>query len=166
MQCLHLHWASHTQRLSLRRNTNDQSSRVPARRRDARASRSQIEAAVHSLFLSQAATVLELDEMQHWLSGGWSFVRFRKNKRRVWLAQCRRTRQIVAYAIGDRSETTCHLLLHWQTWKVGTGSRGLQTRPVVHRLNASTAFCFNGIMRQRSARFVWRTLSFSKNDTK
>ena len=71
------------------------------------------EAAVHSLFLSQAATVLELDEMQHWLSGGWSFVQFRKNKRRVWLAQCRRTRQIVAYAIGDRSETTCHLLLHW-----------------------------------------------------
>lgn len=31
----------------------------------------------------------------------WSFVRFRKNKCWVWLAQCRRTRQIVAYAIGD-----------------------------------------------------------------
>lgn len=28
----------------------------------------------------------------------------------VWLAQCRRTRQIVAYAIGDRSEETCRLL--------------------------------------------------------
>lgn len=51
--------------------------------------------------------VLELDEM-------WSFVRFRKNKRWVWLAQCRRTRQIVAYivayAVGDRSEATCRLL--------------------------------------------------------
>ncbi len=67
--------------------------------------------------------MLELDEMQHWLPGGWSFVRFRKNKRWVWLARCRRTRQIVAYAIGDRSETTCRLLLHWQTWKVGAGSR-------------------------------------------
>ena len=54
--------------------------------------------------------VLELDEMQHWLPGRWSFVRFRKNKRWVWLAQCRRTRQIVAYAIGDRSEATCRLL--------------------------------------------------------
>jgi len=52
---------------------------------------------------AQPNEVLELDEM-------WSFVRFRKNKRWVWLAQCRRTRQIVAYAIGDRSETTCRLL--------------------------------------------------------
>ena len=34
---------------------------------------------------AQAGDVLELDEM-------WSFVRFRKNKRWVWLAQCRRTR--------------------------------------------------------------------------
>ena len=40
----------------------------------------------------------------------WSFVFRRKNKRWVWLAQCRRTRQIVAFAIGDRSETTCALL--------------------------------------------------------
>ena len=40
----------------------------------------------------------------------WSFVRFRKNKRWVWLAQCRRTRQIVAYAVGDRSQKTCALL--------------------------------------------------------
>ena len=72
---------------------------------------------------AQTDDVLELDEMQHWLPRGWSFVRFRKNKRWVWLARCRRTRQIVAYAIGDRSETTCRLLLHWQTWKVGAHSR-------------------------------------------
>ena len=37
--------------------------------------------------------VLELDEL-------WSFVARRKNKRWVWLALCRRTRQIVAYAVG------------------------------------------------------------------
>ena len=46
---------------------------------------------------------LELDEL-------WSFVAKRKNKRWVWLAQCRRTRQIVAYAVGDRSEITGRLL--------------------------------------------------------
>ena len=40
----------------------------------------------------------------------WSFVQRKKNKRWVWLAQCRRTRQIVAYALGDRSEKTCALL--------------------------------------------------------
>ena len=42
----------------------------------------------------------------------WSFVLRCKNKRWVWLAQCRRTRQIVAYAIGSRGEETCRLL--WQ----------------------------------------------------
>ena len=79
-----------------------------------------------TLVQAQTEDVLELDEK-------WSFVRFRKNKRWVWLAQCRRTRQIVAYAVGDRSEATCRLLLHWQTWKVGAGSVRLQAWPVVHR---------------------------------
>ena len=59
---------------------------------------------------AQPNEILELDKMQHLLPGGWSFVRFRGNKRWIWLAQCHRTRQIVAYAIGDRSETTCRLL--------------------------------------------------------
>src|SRR5215211_1694505 len=42
------------------------------------------------------AVALELDEL-------WSFVLKRANKRWVWVALCRATRQIVAYAIGDRS---------------------------------------------------------------
>ena len=41
--------------------------------------------------------VLELDEL-------WSYVLKKSNKRWVWIALCRRTRQIVAYYIGDRSE--------------------------------------------------------------
>ncbi len=49
--------------------------------------------------------VLELDEL-------WSFVHQRKNKKWVWMALCRRTRQIVAFAVGDRSEVTCRRL--WQ----------------------------------------------------
>ena len=41
----------------------------------------------------------------------WSFVLKRQNKRWIWLALCRSTRQVVAYdAIGDRSERTCRLL--------------------------------------------------------
>ncbi len=44
--------------------------------------------------------VLELDEL-------WSFVARKDNKRWVWVALCRRTRQVVAYFIGDRSETSC-----------------------------------------------------------
>ena len=49
--------------------------------------------------------VLELDE-------AWSFVGKRQEKRWLWTALCRRTRQIVAFVIGDHSEKTCHRL--WQ----------------------------------------------------
>jgi len=54
----------------------------------------------------QATDVLELDELV-------SFVAEKFFKRWLWLAMCRRTRQIVAYAIGDRSETTAQKL--WQS---------------------------------------------------
>src|SRR3954471_6189429 len=47
--------------------------------------------------------VLELDEL-------WSFVGKKANKRWVWLALARHTRQVVAYAIGDRGERTCRRL--------------------------------------------------------
>ncbi len=46
------------------------------------------------------ATTLELDEL-------WSFVLKKTRKRWVWLALCRATRQVVAYAIGNRGEATC-----------------------------------------------------------
>jgi IS1 family transposase len=49
--------------------------------------------------------VVELDEL-------WSFVKRKTNKRWVWVALCRRTRQVVAYVIGDRSAATCRQL--WQ----------------------------------------------------
>jgi transposase-like protein len=38
---------------------------------------------------------LELDEL-------WSFVLKKSNKRWIWMALCRRTRQVVAYYVGDR----------------------------------------------------------------
>jgi insertion element IS1 protein InsB len=47
--------------------------------------------------------VLEADEM-------WSFVYEKWDKRWIWTVMCRRTRQIVAFVIGDRSETTCRKL--------------------------------------------------------
>ena len=49
------------------------------------------------------AVALELDEM-------WSFVLKRANKRWVWIALCRATRRVVAYAVGDRSRATCQKL--------------------------------------------------------
>jgi insertion element IS1 protein InsB len=50
-----------------------------------------------------ATSVLELDEL-------WSFVLKRANKRWVWIALCRATRQVVAYTVGDRSRATCRKL--------------------------------------------------------
>ena len=115
--------------------------------------------------------MLELDEM-------WSFVRFRRNKRWIWLAQCRRTRQIVAYAIGDRSETTCRLLwervpaaykrglLYTDFWSAYTEVLPEGQHRATGKGAGQTCHIerFNGILRQRLARFVRRTLSFSKND--
>jgi insertion element IS1 protein InsB len=43
-------------------------------------------------------TVLELDEL-------WSFVLKKAHDSWIWIALCRKTRQVVAYAIGDRSNT-------------------------------------------------------------
>ncbi len=60
---------------------------------------------VETLATAKPDDVLELDEL-------WSFVLKKTNKRWVWIALCRRTRQIVAYFIGDRSEQSCREL--WQ----------------------------------------------------
>ena len=114
--------------------------------------------------------VLELDEL-------WSFVARRKNKKWVWLALCRRTRQIVAYAVGDRSEKTCRLLWErvplalchaltftdfWEAYQKvvpetqhSPGGKGSGQTNHIER--------FNNTLRQRLGRFVRQTLSFSKS---
>lgn len=51
----------------------------------------------HSLMPAQADDILELDEL-------YSFVQTKKQKRWLWVALCRRTRQVIAYVIGDRNE--------------------------------------------------------------
>jgi len=46
---------------------------------------------------------LELDEL-------WSFVLKKANDSWIWMALCRKTRQVVAYAVGDRSKRMCQRL--------------------------------------------------------
>ena len=119
----------------------------------------------------QEAETLELDEL-------WSFVLRRKDKRWVWLAQCRRTRQVLAYVIGSRGEQSCRLL--WERIPAGYKGGLLYTDfwaayaevlpEEQHRATGKGAgqTChverFNNVLRQRLGRFVRRTLSFSKND--
>jgi len=115
--------------------------------------------------------ILELDEL-------WSFVHKAQNKRWLWIALCRRTRQIVAFHLGDRSEKSCRKLWQlvpdsyqhsttysdfWATYKkvIQTGkhySVGKETGQTAHVER------WNNTLRQRLARYVRKTLSFSKTD--
>lgn len=115
--------------------------------------------------------VLELDEL-------WSFVYKKSNQRWVWVALCRRTRQIVAYFIGDRRQTSCLYLWRriprayrrcysfsdfWQAYRriyatdrhQSVGKDSGQTNHVERGFNT---------VRQRLARFGRENLSFSKLD--
>lgn len=116
------------------------------------------------------ATVLELDEL-------WSFVLKKTNQAWIWIALCRKTRQVVAYAVGDRSEQTCHRL--WEAipaaYRIGqcytdfwVAYRAVipeEQHTAVGKESGETAHIerWNNTLRQRLARFVRKTLSFSKS---
>ena len=115
--------------------------------------------------------VLELDEL-------WSFVLKKTAKRWLWLALCRRTRQVVAFVIGDRSDDTCRRL--WNKipesyrachsfsdfWAAYQRVFDSETHQSVGKESGETAHVerWNNTLRQRLARFVRKTLSFSKSD--
>jgi IS1 family transposase/transposase-like protein len=119
----------------------------------------------------QADDVLELDEL-------WSFVFKKSEKRWIWIALCRRTRQVVAYYIGDRSEKSCREL--WQRlpsaykklksysgfWEAYQKVLAAETHQAVGKESGETAHVerWNNTLRQRLSRFIRKTLSFSKSD--
>ncbi len=116
------------------------------------------------------ATLLELDEL-------WSFVLKKANKAWIWIALCRKTRQVVARAIGDRSEDTCREL--WNTlpeayrcghcytdfWQAYQAVIPEEQHSAVGKETGETAHVerWKNTLRQRLGRFVRKTLSFSKS---
>jgi len=115
--------------------------------------------------------VLEMDEVVSFVSEKWF-------KRWLWTALCRRTRQIVAFAIGDRSQDTCCLLWHavpsvYRTCPIYTDrweAYTLVLPPDQHIASGKGAGQtnhqerWNNTLRQWLGRYTRRTLSFSKED--
>jgi insertion element IS1 protein InsB len=108
----------------------------------------------------------------------WSFVRQRANKHWVWLALCKQTTQVVACVIGGRGIATCRQL--WRTipevykqgacftdfWDAYQAVIPAEQHEAVGKETGLTNHLerFNNTLRQRLARFVRKTLSFSKSD--
>ena len=124
-----------------------------------------------TLLPARSDDILEYDEM-------WSFVLRKVDKRWLWTVICRRTRQILAFVIGDRSKKSCQRLWSriprqyrnclsysdfWQAYQkvlpedrhTSVGKDSGQTS------HMERWYC---TIRQRQARFVRKTLSFSKTD--
>jgi insertion element IS1 protein InsB len=124
-----------------------------------------------TLLPAEPEDVLELDEV-------WSFVYRRSDKRWLWTALCRRTKQIVGALVGERSAETC-----WQLWALIPESYRRchtdsdfwsayaqvfdeETHRSVGKETGQTAHMerWNNTLGQRLARYVRKTLSFSKSD--
>ena len=118
---------------------------------------------------AQAEEALEVDEM-------WSFVGHRqRGVIWLWLALCRRTRQIVAYVLGPRSDAMAQLLWSRIPAAYRQGSPHTdhlesdhnvlppqQHHATYQRGPTNHVERFNNTLRQRLGRLVRKTLSFSK----
>jgi IS1 family transposase len=128
-------------------------------------------------FVTPAAAEIELfcleaDEL-------WSFVAKRKNKRWIWLVLERRTRQIIALHIGDRSSDSALALWAKVPFSIKAQALVLTDCWEAYALaipSAQHIACekqsgqvwlierFNCTLRQRVSRLVRKSLSFSKSD--
>jgi IS1 family transposase/transposase-like protein len=123
-----------------------------------------------TLTAARVNDVLELDEM-------WTFVGQKAQKRWLWTALCRRTRQVVAFAIGDHSKDTCKRLWaripesyrrcrsfsdFWRAYQALPQT----THQCVGKETGQTAHMerWYNTLRQRVGRVVRKTLSFSKSE--
>ncbi len=105
----------------------------------------------------------------------WSFVLKKANDSWIWIALCRKSRQVVGYALGDRSKQTCLRL--WESiplayrqghcftdfWAAYKAVLPEDQHTAVGKETGETAHVerWNTTLRQRLARFVRMTLSIS-----
>lgn len=114
--------------------------------------------------------MLEVDEL-------WSFVQSKAQTLWLWVALCRRTRQIVAWTLGDRSQQSAADLRaslpkgyrgratrsdHWEAYAAAFPKR---THRCCGKEEGETCHVerWFGTLRARLSRLVRRAYSFSKN---
>jgi len=115
---------------------------------------------------------LEADEL-------WSFVERRENKRWVWLVLERRTRQIIALHIGDRSQVSAvrlwkrvppvikaQALVLTDCWDAYNLAIPAAQHVACEKQSGQVSLIerFNCTLRQRVSRLVRKSLAFSKSD--
>ncbi len=112
----------------------------------------------------------EADEM-------WSFVQKKVNKQWIWLAMDAKSRQIIAFHVGDRSRESAkalwaeipevyqqHATFHTDQYDVYNGVIPAERHKAITKKARKTNHIerFNNTLRQRLSRLVRATLSFSK----
>jgi insertion element IS1 protein InsB len=113
---------------------------------------------------------VEADEMS-------SFVKKKANKQWIWLAMDAKTRQVIAFHVGDRSRKSAkrlwekipeayrqHATFYTDQYVVYAGVIPAAQHRAIHKLARKTNHIerFNNTLRQRVSRLVRETLSFSK----
>jgi insertion element IS1 protein InsB len=112
----------------------------------------------------------EADEM-------WSFVENKANKQWIWIAMDAKTRQIIAFHVGDRSRKSAealwakipevyqqHATFHTDQYEVYNGVIPAERHKAISKKARKTNHIerFNNTLRQRVSRLVRESLSFSK----
>lgn len=123
-----------------------------------------------TLLPSAKDDVLELDEL-------WSFVGSKACQLWLWVALCRRTRQVVAWTLGDRSsQGACdlraalprdyqHCVTRSDFWEAYAAAFPVETHRCCGKEEGETNHVerWFGTLRARVSRLVRRAYSFSKN---
>jgi len=122
-----------------------------------------------SLFPALAGDIVEYDEI-------WSFVVSKAQRVWIWIALCRRTKQVVAYHLGDRTKESFKIFYNkipidyanclstsdgldvYRILKIYGHSMGKKKEGRTSKVEA-----FNNVLRQRLARLIRRTCAFSKS---